>query len=79
MKFIFKNIGKFHSLECPLMIGASRKSFIENICSDTPVEERLAGSIVANLEAYKQGVQVFRVHDVAQTKQAFEVYDRISA
>ncbi len=75
---ILKNINKFHELECPLLLGVSRKSFIEKICPNTPVDQRLAGSIAANLWGLSQGIQLFRVHDVAETKQAFDVSNAIS-
>jgi len=74
---ILKNIKKFHNLKCPIVLGASRKSFIEKICPDTPPEERMPGSIAAVLCALDCGVQIFRVHDVAQTVQAIKVWQAI--
>lgn len=71
---ILKNLNKFHDLKCPVLLGASRKTFIEKICPNTPPEDRLAGSITAALQGLAQGVQIFRVHDVAETKQAFAVW-----
>ena len=67
------------ALATAVMLGASRKSFIEKLIPKTPVEERLAGSLTAALWGLRQGVQVFRVHDVAQTRQAFTVFQVISA
>lgn len=71
---ILKNLDKFHDLGCAVLLGASRKSFIEKLCPNTPAKDRLAGSIVAAIQGLGQGVQIFRVHDVAQTKQAFTVW-----
>ncbi len=71
---LLKNIEKFQELGCAVMIGASRKSFIDTLCVDVPVDKRLPGSLAASLWSYQQGVQLFRVHDVAETKQALEVY-----
>ncbi|HPF79083.1 MAG TPA: dihydropteroate synthase [Alphaproteobacteria bacterium] len=71
---ILKNMDKFHHLDCTVLLGASRKSFIEKLCPDTPPTERLAGSIAAAIRGLEQGVQIFRVHDVKQTRQAFEVW-----
>lgn len=76
---LLKNINKFQGLGAAVMLGASRKSFIEKLIPKTPVEERLAGSLTAALWGLRQGVQVFRVHDVAQTRQAFTVFQVISA
>jgi len=74
---LLKNLKKFHDLGCPILLGASRKSFIEKIVSDTPTDQRLAGSIAAALQGLEQGVQIFRVHDVLETKQAFAVHQAI--
>ena len=71
---ILKNLNKFQELGCPILLGASRKSFIEKASSGAPADGRLAGSIAAALQGLEQGVQLFRVHDVAETKQAFDVW-----
>ena len=75
---LLKNINKFHELGCPILLGASRKSFIEKIVPNTPADERLPGSLTAALWGLEQGVQLFRVHDVAETKQAFAVHQAIT-
>lgn len=74
---LLKNIDKFHKLKCPVLLGASRKSFIEKICPHTYPQDRLPGSIAAMLSAYQKGVQIFRVHDVAESRQAFGVFSAI--
>ena len=71
---LLKNLDKFHGLGCAVLLGASRKSFIEKIVPDTPTDERLAGSIAAAIQGLEEGVQIFRVHDVKETKQAFAVW-----
>lgn len=71
---ILKNINIFQGLNVSLLLGASRKRFIEALCPDTPAENRMAGSIAACLSAYDKGVRLFRVHDVMETKQALTVY-----
>lgn len=70
---LLKNLNRFHDLGVPLLLGASRKSFIEKICPDTPTDQRLGGSIAAALHGVQQGVQIYRVHDVVQTRQAFKI------
>lgn len=74
---ILSNIKKFQSLGVPVLLGVSRKSFISQISSNEPPDERFPGSLAAALYGYQNGVQMFRVHDVAETKQAFKVYQAI--
>lgn len=74
---ILKNMKKFQELGCPILLGASRKSFIEKTCPDASADQRLGGSIAAAITGLEQGVQIFRVHDVAETKQAFDILQAI--
>ena len=74
-----KNISLFHSLGCPIMLGASRKRFISNVYGQTAPKERLAGSIAVALHSFYQGIQIFRVHDVFETKQALELFNCIDS
>jgi len=74
---ILRNIRKFHDLGVPVLLGTSRKSFIGHVCKGEPPHERIPGSLSSALYGYSQGVQIFRVHDVKETVQAFKVYDAI--
>ncbi len=74
---IIRNIRKFHGLNVPVMLGASRKSFIEKISGPALPVERISGSVATALWARSQGVQIYRVHDVKETVQAFKVIDAI--
>lgn len=74
---LMKNIDKFHDLGVRVMIGASRKSFIEKLCPGAGVDGRLPGSLAAVLWARSRGASVFRVHDVAETVQALAVWGAI--
>lgn len=69
---LFRNLEKFTEMGVPVMLGASRKSFIHMI-SGASVSERLAGSLAAAVYGRLKGVSLFRVHDVAETKQALAV------
>ncbi len=71
---ILKNMDKFLNLGASVLLGASRKRFIEGICPHTPPQDRLGGSLAAVLASYAHGVRIFRVHDVAQTHQALEIF-----
>lgn len=57
---------------CPVLIGASRKSFLGRI-TGRAVEERQAASVVAALLAIERGAQIVRVHDVAATCEALRL------
>jgi len=56
----------------PLLVGASRKRFIDSVVRSEPTE-RLGGSLVAHLIAIEHGAAIIRVHDVAPTVQALAV------
>ena len=74
---ILAEIGLLHATGCPVVLGASRKSFIGRLSRGEPPKARLAGSLAAAAAAALQGVQLFRVHDVAETRQALAVLARI--
>ncbi|MEK9657992.1 MAG: dihydropteroate synthase [bacterium] len=73
---LLKHCDVFADLGFPLMMGVSRKSFIGQL-SGADVDARLGGSVAANLFAMMQGVSYFRVHDVAEFKQAAMVFKAI--
>lgn len=60
----------------PVLVGASRKSFI-NAIHESPVTERLGGTLAAHLFAVRQGAALLRVHDVSIHVQALAVEDAI--
>jgi dihydropteroate synthase len=62
----------FHGLGVPLLVGISRKRTIGTITGESDPKRRLAGSIGAALAAAAQGVQMLRVHDVRETRQALD-------
>ena len=76
---ILRNIKRFHDLGVPIMLGASRKSFLEKISGGVKPEERVSGSIAAALWGLSQGVQVYRVHDVKETVAAFKTWQAVSS
>lgn len=76
---IIRNFESFRSLKRPLMIGASRKSFIGMIMEDDGSGDRLAGTIATSVLAYQKGARLFRVHDVAENCQAIRVTAAVEA
>ena len=65
-------LGELKSFGLPLLIGASRKRFIDRI-SPAPPDRRLGGSLAAHLAAVANGAAIVRTHDVAETVQALRV------
>ena len=77
---ILTHLERFRRLGLPLMIGASRKSFIEMLSSSSDIpERRLGGSIAAAVAAVINGADIVRVHDVAPTVEALKVTQAIRA
>ena len=72
---LIHHIDAFQDLAAAVAIGASRKSFIGRLSGVDEAADRMAGSISAVLAARSRGVQIFRVHDVAETRQALEVWE----
>jgi len=71
---LMNGLALFHSLGCPIVLGASRKRTIGALSNEAPADARLGGSIGFALKAVEQGVQVVRVHDVPETVQALRVW-----
>jgi dihydropteroate synthase len=73
---IMKNLSEFKKFGYPLMFGPSRKSFIGEISGEKNPGKRLAGTIASCLYCYEYA-DIFRVHDVYDIKQAFDVYEKV--
>ncbi|MFQ6032835.1 MAG: dihydropteroate synthase [Candidatus Zixiibacteriota bacterium] len=73
---ILKNLKKFSILDCPILVGPSKKSFIGKIL-DLPVEERLEGSLAALAVSIMNGANIIRVHDVKESKRVATLVDAI--
>ena len=69
---------EFKRFGLPLLIGASRKRFINSV-TPSPPAERIGGSIAAHLLAVQAGAAIVRAHDVAETVQALRVSAAIEA
>ncbi|MGA1793875.1 MAG: dihydropteroate synthase [Thermoplasmatota archaeon] len=64
---ILRDLESFSDIGCPILVGASRKSFIGHVLG-LEVEDRLEGSLAAALISAINGASVLRVHDVKETK-----------
>lgn len=74
---ILARIKEFKSLKKPLLIGASRKSFIGKALSDLPPEERLEGTLGVTALCVLNDVDIIRVHDVKENKRVVKVLEAI--
>jgi len=71
---LMNGLALFHSLGCPLVVGASRKRTIGALSNEARADKRLAGSIAFAMKAVEQGAQILRVHDVFETVQALRIW-----
>ena len=74
---ILRNLDRFKALGFPLLMGASRKSFIGRI-DGSEANDRLGGSIAAALWSAQMGADILRVHDVSETVQAVKVWEAMA-
>ncbi len=74
---LISNITVFHSLGFQIMLGVSRKRFIDSISKDAIPKNRVGGTISATLYAMSHGVRIHRVHDVRDVNQAAMIYDQM--
>ncbi|MBN2767661.1 MAG: dihydropteroate synthase [Campylobacterales bacterium] len=70
------NLSHFKKFGCQLLIGASRKSIIDAIYPSS-VEQRLPGTLAIHLKALQNGANIIRCHDVAEHRQALDVWELI--
>ncbi|MGY6534058.1 MAG: dihydropteroate synthase [Pararhodobacter sp.] len=71
---LLQELSLFHALGAPVLLGASRKSFIGTLSGVTTAGARMPGSLAVALAAAGQGAQIIRVHDVAETVQALALW-----
>jgi dihydropteroate synthase len=75
---LIRRLDALDALGRPIVVGASRKSFISSV-SPAPVENRLGGSLAAATWATREGAAILRVHDVQPTVQFLRVLAAIEA
>lgn len=75
---LLSHLALFHGLGCPVLLGVSRKGFIGKLSRGEEPKRRVPGSLAAALEGVRQGVQMIRVHDVDETRQAFAIAQSIA-
>ena len=70
---LIRGLSLFHGLGCPILLGASRKRFTGTLGSAPQAKDRVGGSLSVALSGVRQGVQILRVHDTLQTRQAVDL------
>ena len=74
---ILRRISLYHGLGCPILLGVSRKRFIGSIGGAEHAADRGPGTLALTLAGVAQGVQVHRVHDVAEIKQGLRLWQAL--
>lgn len=64
---LFKHLNEFADLDCPLLVGVSRKSMVGHVLNNAPADDRLYGSVALATLAAWMNVNILRVHDVKAT------------
>ncbi len=75
---LLRSLGLLHELGTAVLLGVSRKSFIGRLSRGEPPKQRLPGSLAAAQAGLDRGVQILRVHDVAETRQAIAVWQALA-
>jgi dihydropteroate synthase len=75
---LLEQLALYQGLGTAVLLGASRKSFIGKLSRGEDPVARLPGSLAAVLAGAARGCQIFRVHDVAETRQALTVWNAIA-
>lgn len=73
---VLANLDVLCETGCPVLVGVSRKSFIGRLTGE-PVENRLTGTLAADLDAVHRGARILRVHDVAPHREALAMLEAI--
>lgn len=75
---ILRRISLYHGLGCPILLGVSRKGFVGTIGQARHATERAPGTLALTLAAVAQGVQIHRVHDVAEMAQGLRLWQALN-
>jgi dihydropteroate synthase len=76
---VMAGLSLYHGLGVPILLGASRKKMIGQLCNVDDAKERVSGSLACAVAGISAGVQIIRAHDVRETKQAIEVWRACAA
>ncbi|MCW1917599.1 dihydropteroate synthase [Rhodobacter sp. KR11] len=74
---LLRGLSVFHDLGLPVLLGASRKRFIGTIGAEADAAKRMPGSLAVALWGAAQGMQMIRVHDGSETRQALKLWEAV--
>jgi dihydropteroate synthase len=74
---IIKELKKFITLDCPVLVGASRKSMIGKLLDDRPADGRLAGTLAVHYHCLLNGAKILRVHDVQEAVDSIKIFESL--
>ena len=74
---ILRQLPKFRGLDCPILVGVSRKSFIGHILNQPEAKQRIWGTAAACTSAIANSADILRVHDVKEMRDVCQVADAI--
>jgi dihydropteroate synthase len=74
---LLRNLDALVDLGFPVLIGTSRKSFVERITGAQEARDRVFGTVATTVLAFEQGATFFRVHDVRANRQALAVAEAV--
>jgi dihydropteroate synthase len=75
---VIRNVSQMHRLDVPVLIGLSRKRFINELCGVPDPLDRDLVTVIATLQTVLQGAQIVRVHNVAAMRQGLIMQDAIT-
>ncbi len=75
---LLRNLGRFASIGCAVLIGTSRKRFLGEL-TGREVGDRSAASVASSLLAIEDGADIVRVHDVSPMADAVKVWKVLRA
>ncbi len=75
---LLKNLDRFKILDCPILIGISRKSMVFKLLNETP-ENVLPGTVALNMAALEKGANIIRVHDVKEAVQTVNIFNKLNS
>jgi dihydropteroate synthase len=74
---ILQRLQEFSALHCPVVFGASRKSFLGQLTNEPAAEKRVVASVAAGILAAERGADILRVHDVAEHHAALQIVEAV--
>jgi dihydropteroate synthase len=76
---LFQQLSQFKQLNCPILIGLSRKSMIGNIINEQTTDKRMTASVIAAILGVQKGANIIRTHDVKETKNGLKILENLNS